>query len=294
MMSKQSIWEVLNCATKQLKETSPTARLDADLLLQKVLNCDRSYLLAHGEELINIQDFERFQELLARRLKCEPIAYILGQQEFYSRTYIVDQNVLCPRPETELIIEEALKAINSLPTPIRFVDLGTGSGCIAVTLALELRAKKISFQALALDLSERALELARKNAKFHDISDEICFLESDWFQALKSNQKFNLILANPPYIAYSDRAVSPGVSFEPESALYAEDQGLAAIKKILSDLMDFATVPALFISEIGWQQGETLMRHAKDLLQIQQQINCKIEIVQDLAGKDRFLKIWFN
>lgn len=200
---------------------------EARLLLQQVLGRSVAWLIAHDDEILNEDELLCFASRVARRLAGEPVAYLVGHREFFGREFEVSPAVLIPRPETELLIEIALTDMGAGNAPT-VLDLGTGSGCIAITLALEWPAAQVS----AIDASEDALLVARRNAA--QLGGRVRFLRSDWFAAL-SGEYFNLIVANPPYIAAADDHLAAGdLRYEPLVALSSGMDGLDAIRRIIA------------------------------------------------------------
>jgi len=231
-----------------------TANIDARLLLAKVLEAPAEYLIARfDQELTNKQQAD-FAQLIERRLGFEPIAYILGYKEFYSRQFAVDKRVLIPRGDTEILIDAVIDYSGSLPKPIiKIMDLGTGSGAIAVTLALEIVNSKI----IATDISQGALELAALNARDHNVLEQIDFIQSNWYQNIQ-HDTFDIIVSNPPYIANEERHLMAleTKKFEPEGALFAEDNGLAHYKKIIEGAREFLSPKGRIFLELGFRQEE--------------------------------------
>jgi release factor glutamine methyltransferase len=200
---------------------------EARLLLGQVLGRATAWLLAHDDELLDEVALLAFASLVARRAGGEPVAYLLGQREFFGREFIVSPAVLIPRPETELLVDIALEKVGAGATA-RILDLGTGSGCIAITLALELPLTRVT----ALDASAAALDVARLNAQRHGAT--LRLLHSDWFGAL-GDERFDLIVANPPYIAAADPHLAVGdLRHEPSAALASGANGLDAIRAIIA------------------------------------------------------------
>lgn len=227
------------------------AALEAHVLLGHALNKPRAYLVAHPEAMLDAANLTAFEDQLQRRLAGEPIAYILGQREFYGFEFSVTPAVLIPRPETELLVELALEYIPTQQST-QILDLGTGSGAIAVTLA------KLRPQALitAVDVSPDALAIARQNAARLG-TDNIRFIASDWFQALDPASQFDLIIANPPYIAANDPHLQQGdVRFEPLNALQSGADGLDAIRRIAQESRRFLTPNGHLMFEHGYNQQE--------------------------------------
>jgi len=252
------------------------AALEAHVLLGQALNKSRAYLLVHPEVELDDNNMTAFDALLQRRLSGEPIAYILGQREFYGLEFTVSPAVLIPRPETELLVELALERI---PTrqPTQVLDLGTGSGAIAVTLA------KLRPQALvtAVDISPDALAIARHNAARLETSN-VRFIAGDWFQGLAAHDQFELIVANPPYIDAGDPHLQQGdVRFEPNSALQSGADGLDAIRLIAREARRFLTPDGWLMFEHGFDQE----RACADILASFGYAN--IHCQRDLAGQPR-------
>lgn len=217
----------------QVREALAAARsklpaAEARLLLGHVLDKPAVWLIAHDDEVLDEDALLRFASLVARRAGGEPAAYLLGRREFRGREFLVSPDVLIPRPETELLVDIALAAgVGAGDTP-RVLDLGTGSGCIAITLALELPRARVS----ALDASAGALAVARRNAERHGAT--LRLLQSDWFAAL-GDERFDLIVANPPYIAEADPHLRAGdLRHEPSAALASGVDGLDAIRRIVA------------------------------------------------------------
>jgi release factor glutamine methyltransferase len=252
------------------------AALEAHVLLGQALHKSRAYLLAHPEAMLDAANLAAFEALLQRRLSGEPIAYILGRREFYGLEFAVSPAVLIPRPETELLVELALERI---PTrqPTRVLDLGTGSGAIAITLA------KLRPQALvtAVEVSPDALAIARHNAARLGISN-VRFIASDWFQALDPSSQLDLIVANPPYIAAGDPHLQQGdVRFEPNSALQSGADGLDAIRLIAQEARRFLSPNGWLLLEHGFNQ----LGSCADILASFGYAN--IHCQRDLAGQPR-------
>jgi release factor glutamine methyltransferase len=214
---------------------------------------DRSkeWLIAHDRDLLNLDQIERCQTLLRKRVTGEPYAYLIGRQEFYGREFIVSPSVLIPRPDTELLIDSVL-ALYPENESLQVIDLGTGSGCIAITLALE----RPSWQVLATDISQAAIEIARANAT-NLKARNVQFVQSSWWQQIQG--KFDLIISNPPYIDKDDEHLSQGdLRFEPRSALTDHSDGLGAYREILAGLAPRANQAAYVFLEHGFDQAEAI------------------------------------
>lgn len=245
----------LQSATARLQQTlgfhRREARLEAQIIIAHALGVERAWLIAHDRDMLSPVQCNAVETLIARRELGEPVAYILGEKEFYGRLFKVTPDVLIPRPETELLVEAALER---LPTdkPARILDLGTGSGCIAITLALE----RPKADVWALDFSLAALETARVNASRLDASD-ISFMKSHWFEGFNV-RNFDVIVANPPYIACDDPHLACGdLRFEPLDALQSDSQGLADIHTITAGASAHLVHGGWLLFEHGHDQGET-------------------------------------
>ena len=269
-------------AARRLAHTDAPA-LTAQLLLCHVLEIDRVALIAHSEEPIPAEDEARLEALLERRSGGEPLAYLLGVREFYGRDFAVNSHTLIPRPETEHLIETALDFFDAqgrAGDALRFLDLGTGSGCIAVTLAAE----RPAWRGTAVDISSGALETARKNAESNDVS--LSFLLADFTQPLPFDPaSFDLVVSNPPYISEEEYAgLDAGVrDFEPRSALVPGPEGMEHPRAVEEAARRLLRPGGLFLMEHGWLQGEACraLCHEDFWKDVQTGL--------DLAGRDRFL-----
>lgn len=265
--------------TRRLESTSTTARLDAELLLAFATGLSRISFVADPDATVPPPALERYRAALARRRAHEPVAYIVGVKEFYGIDFEVSPAVLVPRPETEHLVEIALESVPSAGE-VRFLDLGTGSGCIAIAFALELRRRGRTVRGLAVDRSAAALQIAVRNVARHGLADLITLRASDWFSAIDVDERFDLIVSNPPYIAPGDTAVSPELRFEPAGALYAEERGLADLRRILVDGPRWLRPGGSIVCEFGsTQRGEL------------ESFQPALEFFPDLARCDRILRL---
>jgi len=225
--------ELLLQATALLKNAGcDTPRLDAEVLLMHAWGIDKTALIIRMLDEAPADVEKSFQTLLARRQQREPVAYITGEKEFWSRTFRVDANVLIPRPETEHLIEELLKRFTDPLKRYRFCDIGTGSGCIACTIACEFPNAEV----VATDISKSALTIASGNAESLNVANRIAFKHGDMFSALDNQtDPFDAIISNPPYVSRDEmEALEPELNYEPRAALTDEDDG----KKYLSTLLN--------------------------------------------------------
>jgi len=249
----KSIVESLREASQALDAAGvPEARREAGSLLSFVIGKDRTFLISHGDDRLGASEFDRFGEAVARRAEGEPLQYITGVQDFYGREFRVTPDVLIPRPETELLVEAALEVVADVPSP-SLCDVGTGSGCIAVTLLCE----RSDARAIAVDVSEAALAIAAQNAQRHGVSDRIVLRISDCFHGFEPTA-FDLIVSNPPYV--SAQALS-GLQrevrdHEPLVALSPGEDGMSVIRRLLEDGPRFVKPDGHLIMEIGFDQGE--------------------------------------
>jgi release factor glutamine methyltransferase len=197
-----------------------------------------------------------FRALISRRVLHEPVAYLLGEQEFWSLTFRVTPATLIPRPETERLVE---LAIQRFPESGQVLDLGTGSGCIAIALATEAKKRRLDLTFVAIDQSAEALTVARLNANRHEVADRISFHCGSWCAPVRSSsEKFGLIVSNPPYIRAGDPECSPETSYEPERALFAGQDGLKDIRQLLREVPEVIGAEGRFLCELGITQGEAV------------------------------------
>lgn len=218
-------------------------------LLAFSLQKDKTFLIAHPEYKLSTEEEKRFQEFLQRRASREPFQYITGTQEFYGLDFAVTPDVLIPRPETELIVENALEI---LPENAGFCEVGIGSGCISIAILHQVE----TAHAVGLDISENAMQIAEKNAKRHKVSDRLQLKISNVFEVLKDEQ-FDLIVSNPPYIPRRDFELlqTEVRDFEPTIALTDGKNGLSIIEKIINDAPQFLKPHAFLLMEIGFNQA---------------------------------------
>ena len=267
-----TIAALLRDASTQLETETP--RLDAELLLGFVLQKNTAWFLAHGDDELPFPAQEKFLELLDRRIAGEPIAYIIGSRGFWTLDLSVTADTLIPRPETELLVELAI-AKYAQDKKLCILDLGTGTGAIALAIASECKNSEV----LAVDKSAAALAVARENARRNNLAIE--FIESDWFVAL-AGKKFDLIVSNPPYIPDQDPHLSHSdVRFEPITALASGADGLDDIRLIITQAPQYCLPQAWLMIEHGFDQGKAILALFSEAGFI------NIETVQDLEQRDR-------
>jgi release factor glutamine methyltransferase len=281
----KTVQEILAVAAQRLAAAGcDTPSLDAELLLAHTLEKDRTWLYTYPQHPLEPATHKHFSTLLNRREQREPVAYITGSKAFFGLDFQVNRHVLIPRPETELLIETVL-ALARPGTALTIADVGTGSGCIAVTLAKHLA----QAQVFALDISEPALALARENAVRHGVAAKITFLRGNLLEPLP--QPVDLIVSNPPYLSHSELpTLSPEISrYEPEVALVTGQDGLAVIRQLLPQAGQKLNPGGTVLMEIGAGQGEAVKTMAKNHFP-----QAAVQIKQDLAGRDRLLVVFTN
>jgi release factor glutamine methyltransferase len=247
---------------------------EARLLLGRVMERPAAWLIVHDDYLLDEDQLLAFASLVARRAGGEPVAYLVGFREFFGREFAVSSGVLIPRPETELLVDIALRQKVGAGTAVtaRILDLGTGSGCLAITLALEIPQAQVT----ALDASEAALHIARQNAQ--RLGAQLRLLHSDWFSAL-ADERFDLIVANPPYIADADPHLATGdLRYEPHGALASGSDGLEAIRRIVADAAEHLAPGGQLWLEHGYDQAAAVRQlfAAAGFIEVEQ--------IPDLAG----------
>ena len=275
-----TIGAALQDATSRLRNVSPTARLDAEVLLAHVLGTTRTHLIASLDEPLAQSAGERLAELVARRAALEPVAYLIGEREFYGLPLYVDRRVLVPRPETELLVDLALAASARLPSnrALAVADIGTGSGAIAIAVAANLPQAHV----WAVDLSEAALEVARANVERHGLGDRIMLLHGDGLRPLP--EPVDLLLSNPPYTILE--TIDENVRrYEPHLSLEGGPSGLQVIQELLATAPRYLKGRSLLM-EIGAWQGQAVKALAAASFP-----GAAITIHRDLAGLDRVLEV---
>ena len=285
--SHTKIADIVEQGRQLLSSISDSAKLDTQILVAHVLDKSMSYLFTWPEKLLTSTQLKQITDLLERRNMGEPIAYIIGIKEFWSLPFYVSEATLIPRPDTETLVEQVLLLFNkTLPlfiaedpetAVINCLDLGTGTGAIALALASEMPHWHIE----AIDFSQEAVLLAQKNAKNLALS-QVKIYQSDWFSQVEKNQQFNIIVSNPPYIDENDPHLNEGdVRFEPKTALIAKQKGLADFENIAKQARDYLTVKGMLVLEHGFEQKAALHNILTELAYK------NITTVKDLSGNDR-------
>lgn len=274
-----TIRRVLEWTTGYLKERgSESPRLDAELLLAHARGCPRIQLYTAYDEPLPDAVRATMRELVQRRAAAEPVAYLIGQREFFSLPFHVTPAVLIPRPDTETLVMEALNVLKPRAAPA-VLDLGTGSGCIAVALAVNLPAARIT----AVDLSHAALEVARRNAARHKVADRVQFLEGDLFDPLPAGARFDAIVSNPPYVRTGEiPELQAEVRSEPHGALDGGEDGLDTIRRIVDNAPSRLVPGGALLIECSPEQAAAV----RGLLE-QQGDFTSVGIRQDLSSQPR-------
>lgn len=246
---------------------------------------DRAWLITHIHDALDTESIRAFEAAVHRRAQREPLQYIIGKQEFRGLEFIVSPDVLIPRPETELVVESALKLVGNREQQVTIVDLCTGSGCIAISLAQELKAART----FAVDISGRALDVARENARKHGVQDHIRFIEGDLFRPLEEldiRGQVDIMVSNPPYVQSGDRpALQPEVrDYEPAMALFAGPQGTEIHRELIDAAPAYLKQHGALIMEMGLGQAERLKRMAQET-----GAYGVPEVFKDLAGIERVI-----
>lgn len=242
-----NIKSAINGIAKKLKSHKISLpNLEARIIMMHVLNKTQEYLVLNSDEDLSNNSLNTIESIVSRRIKLEPLAYIIGRKEFFGRDFFIDSNVLIPRPDSEIVIEAILENNHQNP---KILDLGTGSGCLIITLMLEIP----NSTAIAVDISTKAIEIAQKNAQRYSL--DINFLLSDWFENLQENQLFDIIISNPPYIARNSKEISKETMlYEPSNALFADNDGLECYHRIAKNAYKFLHPNGSIYLEIGYDQ----------------------------------------
>jgi len=290
-LRSNTVRDVLETTATRLAPFSDTPQLDAEVLIADVLKRPRTWLLAHDEFSFNLQQVETLDGLMQRLERGEPLPYVVGHWQFFGLDFDLSPEVLIPRPETELLVERAIPWLQSSTRHHAVADVGTGSGCIAISIATHVP----HAQLLATDISGKALEVARRNAQKHQVESRIEFVECDIFPDLDASPKvgegqwpreFDLICANLPYIATDKLRGLPIFGHEPTLALDGGQDGLNPLRKLLSAAPEHLAPGGRILLEIEATRGPTALSLAYDAFE-----EAEIHLYQDLARQDRLLEI---
>jgi release factor glutamine methyltransferase len=270
---------------KETAEKLKNAGIDAattevEIILETLLEVERINVYLYGARLTDDTILKKFNQIIKKRITRQPLQYILGETNFYGRKFMVNPDVMVPTPETELLCELAVNYIkNENLEHVEILDIGVGSGVVGVTIACELSHVWVT----AVDISQAALAMARKNAAIHEIESRIRFLNSDLFSKIDDDSKFDLILSNPPYIAQKDYdSLSPEVLADPKISLVSGVDGLDIIRKLIKKSPDYLKEKGRLMFEIGYDQAEMV----KNITDVDVRYK-SITIIKDLNDIDR-------
>ena len=285
-MSATNLNKLIADAGRKLQKVGIEAgAAEAEIILCDILDCDRLFLYLHGPSMIDDEVVDKFNSIIEKRLTRYPLQYILGSAWFYGRKFVVNESVMVPTPETELLLESALRAVRFCRSdPVKFLDVGVGSGVVGISAKLENKALDIT----AIDISEAALHVARFNADRFEVDGSIQFLQSDLFETLPK-ERFDIIVSNPPYITEGDYdGLEPEVKADPKLALVSGPKGLDFIERLIAESPDHLIRPGFLMFEMGYNQSQEIFemvrsdgRYAdysllKDLADIDRVIICKV------------------
>jgi release factor glutamine methyltransferase len=280
--------EILNKAVEKLRsEGVDRPRTNAELLLEAVLNSKKIDLYLNRDLILTPQQVEKFNQFIQERISGKPLQYIIGTTEFFGLEFKVNENVLIPRPETETFVEVIIGHLKNTLHP-KIIDLGTGSGAIAISLAKTLKGSFV----FATDISADALTVARENAKRHGVDSQIDFLRGDLFEPLKNNnleKTIDCVVSNPPYVSKNefDNLPKEVKDYEPIVALRTDEEGTPFHKKIIEGSLDFLKKDGILALEVGLGQADKVADLIRSLKEFK-----KIQIKKDLGGIERIVVAW--
>lgn len=290
-----NIKSILAKSTLELQQAgSPTPELDVKVLLFNAMEKGSAFVYSHPQHLITNAQYSKFRRYIRRRKKGEPIAYIVGHKEFYGFRFTLNKNVLIPRPESEWLVEKGIEFLSRLPAvgyQLSALDMGTGSGCLAIALSKSILNTKYripnTVNIYAVDFNKRGLAIAKKNARRHK-PEKIVFLKSDLFSNCRINNKiFDLMIANLPYVPFDDSVTAKNpIFFEPQDAIFAGNNGMAVIKQFLIDAKSRLSPTGAILIELDPRNANSLFNFAKKTYR-----KAKINLEKDLAGLNRYLII---
>nr|MBN2278831.1 peptide chain release factor N(5)-glutamine methyltransferase [candidate division Zixibacteria bacterium] len=271
----------MKTAEEKLRQAGiESAAVEIEIILETLLDVERIDIYLHGERLIDNTVLEKFNRIVDQRTTRRPLQYILGEAYFYGRKFLVSDDVMIPTPETELLCQLAIGYVNNeAMETAEILDLGTGSGVIAVTITAELAGAYVT----AVDISRAALMMARKNAAIHALDSRIKFAVSDLFSGILTDEKYDLILSNPPYIAEKEYdTLPPEVLADPRQALVSGPEGLDLIKRLIDKAPDHLNPNGRLMFEIGYDQGKKIAKLTADDSRYR-----SLSIIKDLNDIDR-------
>ena len=282
MSLPSTVRSALALSRSALCDQSDSPNLDGQLLLSQVLERPRAWLLAHPESKIEKQDSLQFLNLLDRCVRGEALPHVLGWWEFYGRRFRLNGSVLIPRPETELMVDAALEHLERYSRPMIALDVGTGSGCVAITLAREVSELRI----YATDLSMEALNIAQTNVSIHSVDHTVRLICADLVSPISLSRGFDLVCANLPYIPEGGMDKLQVSKREPRIALDGGKDGLSLIRRLLDSLPQLLAKRGRALLEIGYEQAESVLQYVEDGL-----AGYRAEVRADLAGLHRLVVV---
>lgn len=268
----------------KLQNVSSISQREVEIILEFLTKKDHLYFVKNPDEKIDDDVVINLKSLIKKREKGAPLEYITHNKEFYGLNFFVNQSVLIPRPETEMLVEEAFNFLEN-KNDFSILDLGTGSGAIAVSLAKLLKDRGGKFRIVATDKSLKAIKVARRNAIQNNVKSKIKFKESNWFENV--DEKYDVIISNPPYVKKNDIKIFPFLSYEPKEALFSGEDGLDDIKFLLKNILNYLNVGGLFLCEFGSDQKENIEKEIGENKKVK-----NFRILNDLAGLPRVLEIF--
>ncbi len=281
-----TIKEIIQDANALLKQNGfDINQGDAEILLAHILGKTREYLHTYPEQQITPEQQDLFWEYIHKRLKYVPIAYLTGKKHFFGLEFIVNKDVLIPRPETEILVQESLKVINNFPHLANVADIGTGSGCIAISI---LKHSNNIFRMYATDISRKALKIAKINAQRYEeefIRGRIVFLKGSLLKPL-GIIPIEILISNLPYLSWDEYSQNPELQHEPKIALTDKKTGTELYQELFKQLQERPQKPYFVLLEVNPVHAQYLAQLADDYLDIKY-----VQIIKDLSGKDRVLKI---
>lgn len=282
-MADVNLNKLIASAGKKLQEVGIEAGpAEAELILCDLLDFDRLHLYLHGPSMVDDELLQKFDQIIEKRLTRYPLQYILGNAWFFGRKFLVNEDVMVPCPETELLLDSVLRAARFCTSnPVRLLDIGVGSGVVSLSAKLENERLDVT----AVDISDRALKVARMNAEQFEIEDEVRFIRSDLFEAVDPEERFDIIASNPPYISDSEyETVEPEVKADPKVSLVAGPRGLDIIKRLVAEAPDHLVRPGYLMFEIGYDQAEEIF----DMVRRDGRYS-DCSLLKDLADIDRII-----
>jgi release factor glutamine methyltransferase len=283
MSNEWTVRRIIDWTTAHLKKHgSDTPRLETEILLAHARGCRRIELYTRVDEVLSEKERSTMRDLVRRRAQSEPVAYLVGHREFFGLDFRVTPAVLIPRPDTETLVVELLDVAKPLAAP-RILDIGTGSGCIAIAAAVNLANAQIT----ATDASDAALAVARENAASHKVTDRIRFLSGDLFRVLEPNERFDVVASNPPYIADHEKETLQNDvrKYEPHEALFSGPTGVETLFRIVDQAPDFLNVVGALMLEISPEQAPAVVERMEASGKYRD-----IRVVKDLPGSPRVVR----